>query len=115
MSAIKRAYGIKDFDSVIPGHGGVTDRMDCQLVMILFTFVHYQTFIRHAPLGYERVLSSILALKPEDQLRILEELQKLVGRHKGELAKAAKAAAAAAAAAVGGGDGGGGGLDAGLE
>lgn len=25
-SAIKRAYGIKDFDSIIPGHGGVMDR-----------------------------------------------------------------------------------------
>jgi phosphatidate cytidylyltransferase len=30
-SAIKRTYGIKDFDSIIPGHGGVTDRMDCQV------------------------------------------------------------------------------------
>jgi phosphatidate cytidylyltransferase len=32
-SAIKRAYGIKDFDSLIPGHGGVMDRFDCQLLM----------------------------------------------------------------------------------
>jgi phosphatidate cytidylyltransferase len=32
-SAIKRAYGIKDFDSIIPGHGGVMDRFDCQLLM----------------------------------------------------------------------------------
>lgn len=97
MSAIKRAYGIKDFDSVIPGHGGVTDRMDCQLVMILFTFVHYQTFLRHAPpLGYERVLASVLALRSEDQRRLFEELQKLVGR------AAAHAAAATARAAAGG-------------
>jgi phosphatidate cytidylyltransferase len=27
-SGIKRAYGVKDFDSIIPGHGGVMDRMD---------------------------------------------------------------------------------------
>jgi phosphatidate cytidylyltransferase len=32
-SAIKRAYGIKDFDSIIPGHGGLMDRFDCQLLM----------------------------------------------------------------------------------
>jgi hypothetical protein len=32
-SAIKRAYGIKNFDSIIPGHGGVMDRFDCQLLM----------------------------------------------------------------------------------
>lgn len=30
-SAIKRAYAVKDFAGVIPGHGGITDRMDCQL------------------------------------------------------------------------------------
>jgi CDP-diglyceride synthetase len=45
MSGIKRAYQIKDFNSLIPGHGGVTDRMDCQLVMIFYTFVHYKTFV----------------------------------------------------------------------
>lgn len=45
-SAIKRAYGIKDFDSIIPGHGGVTDRMDCQFITALFVSVHYNTFIR---------------------------------------------------------------------
>jgi phosphatidate cytidylyltransferase len=32
-SGFKRALRIKDFGSVIPGHGGFTDRMDCQLVM----------------------------------------------------------------------------------
>ena len=40
-SAIKRAYGIKDFASIIPGHGGVMDRMDCQFLMALCTWVHY--------------------------------------------------------------------------
>lgn len=101
MSAIKRAYGIKDFDSVIPGHGGVTDRMDCQLVMILFTFVHYQTFIRHAPVGYDRVLSLIAGLKPEDQRRLYEELSRLVGRQRGGGGLAAAAAQAAVGAAAG--------------
>lgn len=45
-SAIKRTYNLKDFDSVIPGHGGVMDRMDCQFIMALFTSVYYNTFIR---------------------------------------------------------------------
>lgn len=45
-SAIKRTYGLKDFDSVIPGHGGVMDRMDCQFITALFTTVYYNTFIR---------------------------------------------------------------------
>jgi len=36
-SAIKRVFKKKDFGSLIPGHGGITDRMDCQLIMVYFT------------------------------------------------------------------------------
>jgi len=45
-SAIKRAYDIKDFDALIPGHGGIMDRMDCQFIMAMATGVHYETFIQ---------------------------------------------------------------------
>jgi len=31
---IKRAYVIKDFDSIILSHGGAMDHFDCQLLMI---------------------------------------------------------------------------------
>ena len=31
-SGFKRAFDIKDFGHSIPGHGGMTDRMDCQYV-----------------------------------------------------------------------------------
>lgn len=40
-SALKRAADIKDFASWIPGHGGLTDRVDCQLFMAAFTYVYY--------------------------------------------------------------------------
>ncbi len=36
-SGFKRAIKIKDFANTIPGHGGLTDRMDCQILMV-FTF-----------------------------------------------------------------------------
>jgi len=33
-SGLKRAFKIKDFGDSIPGHGGMTDRMDCQFIMV---------------------------------------------------------------------------------
>lgn len=49
-SGVKRAFRIKDFGEVIPGHGGVTDRMDCQFLAGTFTFVWIYTFVlRRSP------------------------------------------------------------------
>ena len=31
-SGFKRAFHVKDFAAIIPGHGGMTDRMDCQVL-----------------------------------------------------------------------------------
>jgi phosphatidate cytidylyltransferase len=39
-SGLKRALKIKDFGTSIPGHGGFTDRMDCQLVMGFFAYIY---------------------------------------------------------------------------
>jgi len=44
-SAIKRAYQVKDFDTFIPGHGGLMDRLDCQFLMAVFTCAHVATFL----------------------------------------------------------------------
>lgn len=45
-SAVKRAFKIKDFGHSIPGHGGMTDRMDCQFLMGLFAHMYHQSFIK---------------------------------------------------------------------
>jgi phosphatidate cytidylyltransferase len=62
-SGFKRAFNIKDFGDSIPGHGGMTDRMDCQCVapsmawsretdarhrflMGMFSYVYYASLIR---------------------------------------------------------------------
>jgi phosphatidate cytidylyltransferase len=39
-SGFKRAFKLKDFGQSIPGHGGMTDRMDCQFLMGLFSYMY---------------------------------------------------------------------------
>jgi phosphatidate cytidylyltransferase len=75
-SALKRAYRKKDFDSFFPGHGGVMDRMDCQLVMFTFNSFYHRHFI--APLAINALDNILLAaakLSSEDQLALLKEVR----------------------------------------
>ncbi|CAI5447211.1 unnamed protein product [Caenorhabditis angaria] len=65
-SGFKRAFKIKDFGDVIPGHGGLMDRFDCQLLMGTFVNVYISTFIRIP--DATKLVTQILWLDPQEQI-----------------------------------------------
>ncbi|RKP10374.1 phosphatidate cytidylyltransferase, partial [Thamnocephalis sphaerospora] len=74
-SGLKRAFKIKDFGDSIPGHGGLTDRMDCQFLMGNFVHIYYQSFIKISSLTVGAVLHTIVTgLTANDQLELLQRL-----------------------------------------
>eukprot|EP01114_Cavostelium_apophysatum_P008607 TRINITY_DN2120_c0_g1_i1.p1 TRINITY_DN2120_c0_g1~~TRINITY_DN2120_c0_g1_i1.p1 ORF type:complete len:415 (-),score=82.94 TRINITY_DN2120_c0_g1_i1:8-1252(-) len=79
-SAMKRAYGVKDFSALFPGHGGMTDRMDCQFIMGLFVYVYYTAFVRSSLYDYNTIAFSVQHLTEAEQLRLFESLGRSLGR-----------------------------------
>ncbi|KAF8556372.1 phosphatidate cytidylyltransferase [Imleria badia] len=76
-SGFKRAFDIKDFGHSIPGHGGMTDRMDCQFLMGVFTYVYYSSLIREHNVTVGSILQMIVSgLTVEEQLELMRDLKK---------------------------------------
>lgn len=74
-SGLKRAFKIKDFGHTIPGHGGITDRMDCQFLMGSFSYLYYETFISTHNVNVGNMLQSIIVnLEPQDIIILIQSL-----------------------------------------
>eukprot|EP00299_Pterocystis_sp_00344_P013211 c6451_g1_i1.p1 GENE.c6451_g1_i1~~c6451_g1_i1.p1 ORF type:complete len:459 (+),score=69.70 c6451_g1_i1:204-1379(+) len=73
-SGFKRALKKKDFGDVIPGHGGMADRFDCQILMAAFAYFYVQTFLSPNRFSAVAVIQILKQLNPETQLEVFKWL-----------------------------------------
>lgn len=80
-SGFKRAFKIKDFSDDIPGHGGFTDRMDCQILMGGFAYVYFQSIVRPmaVPLDVDLLATQIASLPLAGQHELANMLMESLG------------------------------------
>ena len=80
-SGFKRSIKIKDFADTIPGHGGVTDRMDCQIINGAFVYIYLHQFVFYDGAKImNNLLKKIMKLNHEEQLAIYEKLKSILGK-----------------------------------
>lgn len=76
-SGLKRTFKIKDFGDSIPGHGGITDRMDCQFIMGFFAYMYYHSFIAVYKVSLGGVIeTAITGLTLEEQVELVKGISK---------------------------------------
>ena len=72
-SGLKRAFKIKNFGHIFPGHGGFLDRCDCQFLMATFVNAYIHSFVKSA--SPTDIFQRSVMLKPEEQLALYYALQ----------------------------------------
>ena len=80
-SGFKRGIKIKDFADTIPGHGGVTDRMDCEMLNGAFVYIYLSQFVFYDETKIMNgIIKKILKLNHDDQIAIFERLRMILGK-----------------------------------
>ncbi|KAH8883093.1 phosphatidate cytidylyltransferase [Thozetella sp. PMI_491] len=79
-SGLKRTFKIKDFGDSIPGHGGMTDRMDCQFIMGFFAYIYYHTFLAQHKASLGDIMElAITGLPVEEQIDLVRGMARYLG------------------------------------
>jgi phosphatidate cytidylyltransferase len=76
-SAVKRTFQKKDFGALIPGHGGLTDRFDCQILMTFFIYYYMGVFFNQRSSAAISISNFLKENLKEDDL---QELYKLLNK-----------------------------------
>jgi phosphatidate cytidylyltransferase len=80
-SGFKRAFKVKDFAAKFPGHGGVMDRVDCMVVMGLFSFAYTRTVVPKE-ITVESMVERIQELSAQEQLQVYKTMSKALASRK---------------------------------
>jgi phosphatidate cytidylyltransferase len=79
-SGFKRALRVKDFGDSIPGHGGLTDRMDCQVVMAVFSYIYIDAIVGLGDVTVEGLVEKVQRLGDAEQLELYRLLAQMLGK-----------------------------------
>eukprot|EP01084_Bolivina_argentea_P050969 93763_1 len=79
-SGYKRAFGLKNYGSIIPGHGGITDRMDAEVLMCGFVPLFYNIIMmKQRTLNVDELQLEITSsLTNQDVSMVIKLLESLI-------------------------------------
>lgn len=78
-SGFKRAVGIKDFATTLPGHGGAIDRFDCITNIGVFTFILFHNVIARDSTGVREAYTQASQLEDPSKLLIVNTIAERLG------------------------------------